>query len=198
MATATAEPIPTTPSSLPASAKLLAFAADIKLSHSVFALPFALLSTVLATQQPAAVWGAWTFVLVLICMVCARTVAMAANRVLDANLDAKNPRTARRAIPAGTLSRGYVIGLIAIFTLGFTASCAGFAFFYGNWMPLALGLPVLLFLSAYPLIKRFSALCHYYLGAALALSPVCAWIAVTAGVDWPPVLMGLAVLCWTA
>ena len=178
--------------------KLAAFAADIKLSHSVFALPFALLSTVLATFEPTARWGVWTFVFVVVCMVCARTVAMAANRLLDAKLDALNPRTARRAIPAGQLSRGYVLGMIVVFTIGFLLGCVGFWMVYGNPWPTVLGLPVLAYLCGYPLLKRFSSLCHYYLGGALALAPICAWVAVTATIDWPPIWMALAVLTWTA
>lgn len=184
------------------TAALRTFAADIKLSHSVFALPFALLAATLAARSPGTDWGTtWgigTFVLIVICMVCARTVAMAANRVLDAKLDAHNPRTARRAIPAGQLSGPYVLTLIALFTIGFVAACAGFGVLYENWWPLALSLPVLAFLSAYPLLKRFTSLCHYYLGASLALAPICAWIAVAAEVAIEPLLIAGNVLCWTA
>ena len=182
----------------PASSRLLAFASDIKLSHSVFALPFALLSATLAAMTPDARWGVGSFVLVVICMVCARTVAMAANRYLDADLDRLNPRTAGRAIPGGLLSEGYVLAMIAFFAAVFMVACTGFGWLYGNWWPALLGLPVLLFLCAYPLIKRFSLLCHYYLGAALALSPVCAWIAFTSNLSLEPLLMAGAVLCWTA
>src|SRR5687768_6337768 len=89
------------------TSRLLAFAADIKLSHSVFALPFALLAATLAARTPQANWGPWSFVLVVICMVCARTVAMGANRLIDAEGDRLNPRTARRAIPGGQLSKAY-------------------------------------------------------------------------------------------
>ena len=81
--------------------------------------------------------------------------------------------------------------------LAFVGATAGFLT-YGNPWPLILSVPVLLFLSAYPLLKRFTRLCHYYLGAALALAPVCAWIAIRGNVEWPPVLMALAVLTWTA
>ena len=179
-------------------ARLAAFAGDIKLSHSVFALPFALLSAALAARSPGARWGVWSFVLVAVCMVCARTVAMAANRLLDADLDRLNPRTARRAIPGGTLTRGYVLGLISLFAAGFVLSAAGFWWAYGNPWPVALSLPVLAFLCGYPLLKRFSSLCHYYLGAALALAPLCAWIAFTRGLAVEPLLVAAAVLCWTA
>ena len=159
------------------SSRLLAFAADIKLSHSVFALPFALLAATLAARTPQANWGAWSFVLVVVCMVCARTVAMAANRLLDADGDRLNPRTARRALPSGQLGRGYVLAMIALFSAGFVAAAAGFGAIYGNWWPAWLAVPVLVFLAVYPLLKRFTLLCHYYLGAALALAPICAWVA---------------------
>jgi 4-hydroxybenzoate polyprenyltransferase len=171
------------------------FAADIKLSHSVFALPWAVLSAFLAADGlPRPV----TIALVVICMVLARTVAMAANRLLDAAIDARNPRTAGRAIPAGRLSRGYVAGVIAVGSLGFVATCAGFGLIDRNWLPVVLALPVLLFLTAYPFLKRFTRLVHYYLGLALGLAPICAWIAVAGTLAWPPVLMGLCVTLWTA
>ena len=183
-------------------AALRAFAADIKLAHSVFALPFALLAATLAAVSPEAVWGeTWGvagFALILLCMVAARTAAMAANRLLDAELDAANPRTAARAVPAGRLSKRYVGLALATSAAGFVLAAAAFWPVYGNPWPLALSLPVLAFLCGYPLLKRFSALCHYYLGAALALSPPCAWLAVTGGLSIEPLLMAGGVLCWTA
>jgi len=158
-----------------------------------------LLSTFLAAHQS---WGGLPKIgqitLILVCMVSARTVAMAANRLLDAELDAKNPRTARRAIPSGALSRSFVFVTLAMCAFAFIASTAIFGLFYRNWLPLILCVPVLAFLSSYPLLKRFTRFCHYYLGAALALAPVCAWIAIAGTVALPPVLMALAVLSWTA
>jgi 4-hydroxybenzoate polyprenyltransferase len=178
--------------------RLLALASDIKIQHTVFALPWALLSAVLAGR-----WfpGTLTFgkiALILVCMFTARTVAMASNRLLDAELDARNPRTARRAIPAGRLSRGFVIGIALLCCVAFVAACSAFELFYRNPWPAILSLPVLAFLSAYPLLKRFTRLCHYYLGAALAMAPVCAWIAITGMISIPPLLMFAAVLSWTA
>lgn len=172
-----------------------ALAADIKLSHSVFALPWAVLATFMAAKGHPAIGQ---LALILICMVLARTCAMAANRLLDARLDAINPRTARRAIPAGRLSKGFVACAIALCAAGFIAAAAGFGVFYHNWIPLYACVPVLAFLTAYPLLKRFSELCHYYLGAALALAPACAWIAIAGRLAIPPLLMGAAVLLWTA
>jgi 4-hydroxybenzoate polyprenyltransferase len=131
-------------------------------------------------------------------MVTARTVAMAANRLLDAALDAKNPRTAGRAIPSGALSRGFYGGIVLLCITGFIAATAGFRVMYGNPWPLRLSVPVLAFLSAYPLLKRFTRLCHYYLGACLAIAPICAWVAIRGTIDPPPFWMFGAVLCWTA
>jgi 4-hydroxybenzoate polyprenyltransferase len=174
--------------------KLELFARDIKISHTVFALPFALLSTFLAAGgMPAP----GVLLLFLVCMVTARTVAMAANRLLDARLDALNPRTAGRAIPSGRLSRPFYVTVLAGSAAAFVAAAAGFLRYRNPW-PLVLAVPVLLFLCGYPLLKRFTRLCHYYLGAALALAPVCAWVAVTGTLAPPPLWMAAAVLCWTA
>ncbi len=82
--------------------------------------------------------------------------------------------------------------------VAFIAAAAMFGQFYHNWLPVIFSIPVLLFVSAYPLLKRFTRLCHYYLGAALALAPICAWIAIAGDIQWPPVLMALAVVSWTA
>lgn len=175
--------------------KLSAFAADIKIAHTIFALPFALLSAFLAADG---VPQAGILLLILACMVTARTVAMAANRLLDAGLDSRNPRTARRAIPAGRLTPAFYWGALATCAAAFCLLTGGFWFWYSNPLPLLLSVPVLAFLSAYPFLKRFTRLCHYYLGAALALAPMCAWVAVTGRVDLPPLIMAAAVLTWTA
>lgn len=185
--------VTTSPTSLPH--KLSAFAADIKIAHTVFALPFALLSTFLAAGGLPRVG---ILLLILGCMVTARTVAMAANRLLDARLDALNPRTARRAIPAGTLTPAFYWTALVLCSLSFCLLTSVFWLLYSNPLPLFCSLPVLAFLSAYPFLKRFTRLCHYYLGAALALAPVCAWVAVTGTVSLPPLVMAAAVLTWTA
>lgn len=176
-------------------AKLSLFARDIKISHTVFALPWALLATFVAAggfPHPL------QLLLILCCMVAARTVAMAANRLLDAKLDALNPRTARRAIPAGNLSTNFYLTALLLCAAAFCLLTSGFYFCFRNPYPLALSLPALAFVSAYPFLKRFTQLCHYYLGAALALAPVCASIAITPHLTLPPVLMAAAVLAWTA
>jgi 4-hydroxybenzoate polyprenyltransferase len=188
----------TPPAATPLMKRLAIFAADIKINHTVFAMPWALLSAVLAGHDHPASLTAGKIALIVVCMISARTVAMAANRLLDAEIDARNPRTARRAIPAGSLSRTFVIVMLAICCGSFIAATALFEILYKNPWPLTLAIPVLLFLSAYPFLKRFTRLCHYYLGAALALAPLCAWLAIAGRLNLPPVLMFLAVISWTA
>jgi 4-hydroxybenzoate polyprenyltransferase len=178
--------------------KLSLFASDIKISHSIFAMPWAILATVLAWHRGGGGPIIGKLAIVVVCMIAARTVAMAANRLLDAELDRRNPRTARRAIPSGQLSRGFFLAALISCVLLFIAATSLFWLCYRNGLPFALSIPVLAFISAYPLLKRFSRLCHYYLGAALALAPICAWIAISGGIAVPPLLMAGAVLCWTA
>jgi 4-hydroxybenzoate polyprenyltransferase len=179
-------------------AKFGALADDIKLQHSVFALPWAILATVLAAHRTPGGLRLGQLILIVICMVTARTVAMVANRLLDADADAVNPRTARRAVPSGRLSRAFMFGTIAACAGIFIAATGGFWIWYHNPWPVALSVPVLAFLSAYPYLKRFTRLCHYYLGAALALAPICAWLAIKGTLDAPPFYMAGAVLLWTA
>jgi 4-hydroxybenzoate polyprenyltransferase len=181
------------PQPLPAN-RLLTLAADIKFSHTGCAQPWALLATFLAAEG----WPHWGQIgLIVACMVTARTVAMAANRLLDARLDALNPRTQGRAIPSGRLSTGFMTGVLVACSLGFIAATAGFLRFENPW-PLILSVPVLAYVCGYPLMKRFTRLCHYYLGLALGLAPLCAWIAIAGNITLPPVLMCGAVLLWTA
>jgi 4-hydroxybenzoate polyprenyltransferase len=187
------------PAQIPARSRLAEFASDIKLSHSIFALPFALLSMFLATNAtgnrfPSAI----QIVLILLCMVLARSFGMGMNRLLDASLDAKNPRTARRSIPAGRLSRGTAVSILVGCATGFQIVTIGFGLFERNWLPAVLALPVLALLGAYPFFKRFTRWCHFYLGFCLALAPVCAWVAIAGTLSVIPFLMAGAVLCWTA
>jgi 4-hydroxybenzoate polyprenyltransferase len=182
-------------SQLRAPSRLVLFARDIKISHTVFAMPWALLATFLAA---GGIPRLLQLLLIVLCMVAARTVAMSSNRLLDAELDARNPRTAGRAIPSGKLSRRLYIAVLAGCGAAFVVACWLFWFIYANVWPIALSLPVLAFLVTYPLLKRFTKLCHYYLGAALALAPVCAWIAIDPKLAASPFLMAAAVLLWTA
>jgi 4-hydroxybenzoate polyprenyltransferase len=155
----------------------------VRFSHTIFALPFALLAVVLAWNTPvpegakeAHVAFHWLHLLgVMVCMVAARTAAMAFNRLVDRKIDAANPRTANRHLPAGILSVSSVISLIVVSALAFVC---GTLLFLPNWLPAALSLPVLAVLLGYSYAKRFTPLAHVWLGFALGLAPLAAWIAV--------------------
>lgn len=163
----------------------------IRFSHTVFALPFALLSSIFAWRETEFRWQ--HVIGILLCMVFARSAAMAFNRLVDRDIDAENPRTAKRHIPAGLLSTPAV----AAFTLACSAAFIGSTLlFLPNQWPIILSVPVLLFLLGYSYAKRFTALCHYWLSAALMMSPVAAWIAITgdvspAGLRTPLLLAGI-------
>ena len=179
----------------------------IRFSHTVFALPFALLAAVMAWAVPTGSEFqprfSWLHLLgILICMVGARSAAMAFNRLADRFVDADNPRTQNRHLPAGTLS----VPTVALFTVvSSLIFVAGTCFFLPNWLPLLISLPVLGVLLGYSYAKRFTSLAHFWLGVALMLAPVCVWLAVrgevvlqTPGDLTPAVVLGLAVLFWVA
>jgi 4-hydroxybenzoate polyprenyltransferase len=172
----------------------------IRFSHTVFALPFALLSAVLAWQSPGVTFRWTDFIGIVLCMVFARSAAMAFNRITDRRFDAENPRTAGRHLPAGLLSVPAVAAFLAICVAGFFASTLLFLLAEPpNWWPLYLAGPVLLFIGAYSLTKRFTALAHFWLGASLMLAPLAAWIAIRGPVDLAaPAILGLAVLFWVS
>lgn len=165
----------------------------IRFSHTVFALPFALLAAVLAWNEPDVAFRWRDLAGILLCMVFARSAAMAFNRLADRRLDAANPRTAGRHLPSGLLSLPTVVAFTVACSTAFVASTL---LFLPNRWPLFLSLPVLAFLLAYSFTKRFTVLSHYWLAAALMLSPMAAWIAITGGLAWTPVLLGAAVLFW--
>jgi 4-hydroxybenzoate polyprenyltransferase len=160
----------------------------IKWEHSIFALPFALTSVLLASQgRPSWRNLAW----IVIAMVSARTAAMAFNRWADADLDAANPRTSGRAIPAGLLSRDFVLGstILAIFV--FLTAAARL-----NRLTLYLSPVVLLVLLGYSYMKRITRWSHLVLGLALGLAPSAAWIAVRGSLDARILVLTLAVTLW--
>ncbi len=174
----------------PALRKTALFLELIKFSHTVFALPFALMAAILAADG---IPPSRTLFWILVAMVGARSGAMAMNRLADHGLDALNPRTRDRALPTGLLRRGEVI----IFTI---ASFALFLFAASRLNPLCLTLApfAMAVLILYPYTKRFTSLSHLLLGVALALAPLGAWIAVTGGVAAAPAVLSLAVLFWVA
>lgn len=160
----------------------LVYGRMIKFSHSVFALPFALSAVLLAARNTGFSFG--QFVWILIAMVAARSAAMGFNRIVDADFDAKNPRTAIREIPAGQISRPQAWGFVTAASLLFFLAAAALGPVCRN-----LAIPVLLVLFGYSFTKRFSLFCHFYLGVAIALSPAGAWVALTGTLNWPILLL---------
>ena len=168
----------------------------IRFSHTLFALPFAILGAALAAKGPDGWRGRprdWLGI--VLCMVMARSAAMAFNRLVDRRIDGRNPRTATRHLPGGRLSGSTVAGFTVVCSLGFVASTL---LFLPNRWPLILAGPVLAWLLGYSMAKRFTSLAHFWLGLALALSPMAAWIALRGTLAASPALLGLAVLLWVA
>jgi 4-hydroxybenzoate polyprenyltransferase len=169
---------------------LVAFAKDIKLTHSVFALPFAAAAFLVGgLPAPTAAQGA----LLVVCMVAARSFAMGMNRYLDRQLDAENPRTARRMIPAGELTAGAALA-ISLAAAGLFVAAA----FRLSPLAGACAVPLLLILVTYSTFKRWSWLTHWYLGLCLGLAPIAVQVALTGTATLPVLLLGAAVLFWTA
>ncbi len=162
----------------------------VRIEHTVFALPFAYAGALLAVDG----WPGWADMLwITVAMTGARTLAMALNRLFDAELDARNPRTASRELPTGALSRVQVVALCV-------ASLAVFLVAVFQLDPVVRWLwpiPVAMFF-VYPYLKRFTWLCHLWLGACLGLAPVGAWLAVTGEAPWEAWVLGAAVLLWVA
>lgn len=162
----------------------------IKFSHTIFALPFALTGALLAAGGlPSLRQTAW----IILAMVGARTAAMAMNRLIDAGIDARNPRTATRAIPAGLIGRGmtlfFIVAAVALMML---------AAYMLNPLCLKLSPVALFFLLLYSYCKRFTAMAHVVLGICLAAAPIGAWIAIRGTIEPPALLLGGVVLFWVA
>jgi 4-hydroxybenzoate polyprenyltransferase len=170
-------------------AKLRVVLEMIKIEHTLFALPFAFLGAVLAANKIPS-WQ--QIVMICVAMVGARSAAMAFNRLVDRGYDAKNPRTSGRAIPAGLLSVPFVIG----FTIFSSVLLIGASYFL-NPLALLLSPVALALVFFYSLTKRFTAWSHAWLGLALSVAPIGAWVAVRGSlVEWTPFLIGAAVVCW--
>lgn len=174
-----------------AASPLVTYSRMIKLSHSIFAMPFALAAAALAAQQVDV--SVAQLVLCVLCMVLARSSAMGFNRLVDRDIDAANPRTASREIPSGQISVqaawGFTLGSAALFV----ACCA----LLGNTV-LLLSPVALAVVWGYSLAKRYTALCHVVLGAALALAPTGVWIALTDSYGVVPAVLSVAVGTWVA
>ncbi len=170
--------------------KIKTFFELIKFEHTVFALPFAYLGLWMAKKS----WPSWRlFLAVTIAMVSARTAGMTLNRIADWAIDAKNPRTRKRALVTGDFS---------IFTAWIAVAVSVLIFFLAAALlnPLCFKLsPIALFLiSGYHYVKRFSFLCHFALGAVLGIAPVGGWLAATGHFSWLPLPLALAVMAWVA
>jgi len=170
--------------------KITVFLEMIKFSHTIFALPFALTGALLAARGlPGGIQVFW----IILAMVGARTAAMGLNRLIDADIDARNPRTAGRAIPAGLIGKGMTLAFIC-------ASLALLLVAAAKLNPLCLKLSPLavFFLVLYSYCKRFTALAHVVLGICLAAAPIGAWIAIRGTLDPPALVLGGIVLFWVA
>lgn len=167
----------------------------IKIEHSVFALPFAMMGMMWGSLSIGGTgWPGWAvFGWIVMAMVSARSAAMAFNRIADRGIDAVNPRTKMRALPAGLLklrqANLFFFGSIGVFLLAAAML---------NTLTLALAPIALIVTLGYSLTKRFTPLCHFVLGLSLGIAPAAAWIGVTGSLSWPIVLVTAAVTFWTA
>lgn len=160
----------------------------IKIEHTLFALPFAMMGALLAAKGLPSLWQlGW----IIVAMFGARSAAMAFNRLVDRDFDAANPRTKSRALPAGLVSVPFVIGF-TVFSSALLIVAAAML----NSLSFYLSPLALLIVGFYSLTKRFTAWSHAWLGLALSIAPIGAWIAVTGQFALPPFLLGAAVVCW--
>ena len=163
----------------------------VKFSHTIFAMPFALIGFFLAVQLTEAVFEWHLLVKVILCMVFARNAAMAFNRYIDRNIDEKNPRTAIREIPAGIINANAAIWFVVLNSVAFVVTT-----YFINPICLALSPVAISVVLGYSLTKRFTALCHLILGLGLSLAPIGAYLAVVGQFDLLPLLFSFAVLFW--
>lgn len=162
----------------------------IKVEHSVFALPFALTGAMLAVQG----WPSWSQVFwIVVAMVGARSAAMTFNRIADRDFDARNPRTVKRALPAGHLTLRFAVAFTAV-----SSALLVLAAWELNPLAFKLSPVALALLLLYSYTKRFTLLSHIVLGMCLGLSPVAAWIALRGDVSWAVIFLGVAVTLWVA
>lgn len=162
----------------------------VKIEHTLFALPFALMGAFFAAGGFPRAWdAAW----ILVAMVGARSAAMAFNRLVDMSYDSRNPRTAARALPAGLVSRSFVVGFVVAASSVFILAARML-----NTLAFALSPVALALVFFYSYTKRFTWLAHFVLGLSLACAPVGAWIAIRGNVELLPVMLGLAVVLWVA
>jgi 4-hydroxybenzoate polyprenyltransferase len=165
----------------------------IKFSHTVFALPFAMIGYFLAVKITGNILNIQKLILILFCMIFARSAAMAFNRYIDKEFDSKNPRTALREIPAGIISSNAALFFVILSSLLFITVT-----YFINTICLYLSPVALAVILGYSFTKRFTALCHVILGIGLSLAPIGAYLAVTGKFDWLPLYFSFAVLFWVS
>ena len=165
----------------------------VRFSHTVFAMPFALIGFTLAVSRDGGEFSMRLFLLIILCMILARNAAMGFNRIADRKLDALNPRTQDREIPAGRISSSSAAIFVAVNSILFIAA-AGLI----NRLTLALSPLALLIILGYSLTKRFTSLCHFILGLGLSLAPIGAYISVTGHFALLPLLYSFIVLTWVS
>jgi len=175
---------------LTAMGSLSAILEDIKIQHTLFALPFAIMSAFIAAHG----WPGWRlFGLILVAMFFVRSAAMAFNRLVDARYDMENPRTRGRALPAGKATAPQYAIFVVVCSIGFLFTC-----WMINQLALYLSFPALIIVFFYSFTKRFTAYSHFFLGLALALAPVGAWVAVRQEISPVALTLGAAVVFWLA
>jgi 4-hydroxybenzoate polyprenyltransferase len=174
---------------MPFLSRLRTYLAFVRFSHTVFALPFALVGALLASRTVAMTWGrvGW----IVAAMVAARSAAMAFNRLVDAHYDALNPRTAQREIPRGAMTRLEASIFLVVSSVAFVVVCGQI-----STLCLALAPVALAIVFWYSLAKRFTWATQFFLGLAMAVAPVGGWIASGGGMSWQPALLGLAIGTW--
>lgn len=165
----------------------------VKFSHTIFALPFAVIGFFLSVQYAHYQFSWQLFLLVILCMVFARNAAMGFNRFIDRDIDKKNPRTAVREIPAGKIKAKSALVFVILNSIGLIATT-----WFINRLVFYLSPVALLVVLGYSFTKRFTFLCHFILGLGLALAPIGAYLAVTAHFDLLPLIFSFIVLFWTS
>jgi 4-hydroxybenzoate polyprenyltransferase len=161
----------------------------VRFSHSVFALPFALTGALLASRQHPVTWRQLLWIIV--CMVTARSAAMAFNRLVDARFDAENPRTASREIPAGRISKTAAAVFVVAMSIAFVIAAGQL-----SWLCLVLSPVALMLIFWYSLAKRYTWATQFFLGVAMAIAPVGGWLAAGGMGGWEPWMLGLAIALW--
>ena len=172
---------------------MLSFGRMIKFSHSVFALPFALVSLLVVLEAYTIEISAVDALLLLAAMISARTAAMGFNRIVDRDVDAENPRTKERELPSGTVRVTEALWFTVAASVAFIVSSFGI-----NTLCGVLSFPLLALLLGYSLTKRFTWGAHFVLGLCLGAAPIGVWFALTGSFDWVPILLGFGVTFWTA